>query len=73
MTNVFLKGVYMHVDNRQDFGHLTDLDGFDITKTNPNVYELIRNRKDWEQVYLHPDYQENFASNRSHKQVRLLM
>lgn len=61
----------MFVDNRQDFGHLTDLEGFNITKKNPNIYELLSNRWDWEQAYLHPDYHENFASNRKHMQVKI--
>ena len=60
----------MYVNNRQDFGHLTDLDGFDITKTNPNVYELTRNRLDWEQAYLHPSYYESLDPSRPHTQVR---
>lgn len=62
----------MYVNNRQDFGHLTDLEGFDITKMNPDVYELIRNRWDWEQTYLNPEYHDNFVPNRIHKQVMIV-
>lgn len=59
----------MFVDNRQEFGHLTSLDGFDPTKTNPNLYEMSRNKYDWEAAYLHPKYQINFQPNRTHLQV----
>lgn len=62
------KGVYLYVNNLQEFGHLTDLEGFDTSKTNPNVYELMRNRKDWEHAYLHSEYMGNFSPNRTHLQ-----
>lgn len=65
-----MQGVYLYVNNLQEFGHLTDLEGFDTSKTNPNVYELMRNRKDWEHAYLHSEYMGNFSPNRTHLQVK---
>lgn len=62
--------MYLYVNNLQEFGHLTDLEGFDTSKTNPNVYELMRNRKDWEHAYLHSEYMDNFSPNRTHLQVK---
>lgn len=59
----------MHVDNRKDFGHLTSLDRFDVSKTNPNVYELFANKWDWERRYLHSDYHKNLEPERIPLQV----
>ncbi|XP_065219418.1 procollagen-lysine,2-oxoglutarate 5-dioxygenase-like [Planococcus citri] len=55
-----IKDIYMHVDNRKDFGHLINLEGFDVTKKNPEVYELFANKWDWEQRYLNSEYHKNF-------------
>lgn len=52
--------VFIYVTNRIDFGHLVNPETFDTTLTNPEMYQLMDNRWDWEQRYLHPNYSENF-------------
>lgn len=59
----------MFLNNQKKFGHLTNLDGFDITRTNPNIYELFNNKFDWEQAYLHSEYHEYLNSEKVAMQV----
>lgn len=65
----FTQGVYMFVDNRYTYGHLVDLEGFNTSRTNPNMYELFANRLDWERAYLHHEYYDNFQESRTPLQV----
>ncbi|XP_045469942.1 procollagen-lysine,2-oxoglutarate 5-dioxygenase [Harmonia axyridis] len=53
-------GVFMHATNRIDFGHLVNPESFDITRTEPDMYQIFDNQRDWEARYIHPDYPENF-------------
>lgn len=39
----------MHVTNRVDFGHLINPESFDVTRTNPDLYQIMDNKWDWEQ------------------------
>lgn len=59
----------MYVDNRIDYGHLVDPDQFDISRVNPDFYQLLYNRYEWEQRYLHPNYSENLNPNKTVLQV----
>lgn len=43
------QGIFMFINNRVDFGHLIDPDDFDVTKKNPDFYNLVQNQWDWEQ------------------------
>lgn len=49
-------GIFMHVTNLNDYGHLVNPDSFDIKKTRPEFYELFTNRFDWEKRFIRPDY-----------------
>lgn len=69
----FGQGVYLFVDNREDFGHLTDLEGFDVTKINPNIYELFSNRWDWEKRYLHSEYRDYLVEGKTQLQVSIFL
>lgn len=51
------------------YGHLIDPETFDISLTNPNVYQIFENKWDWEQRYIHPDYAENFNIEKKPSQV----
>ncbi|KAL3280586.1 hypothetical protein HHI36_003820 [Cryptolaemus montrouzieri] len=53
-------GVFMYASNRIDFGHLVNPESFDITRTEPDMYQIIDNQRDWESRYIHIDYPENF-------------
>ncbi|KAK6634906.1 hypothetical protein RUM44_000153 [Polyplax serrata] len=53
------KGQFMYVSNRVDFGHLINSDTYDVTRTHPDFYQILDNKWDWEQRYLHENYTEN--------------
>ncbi|XP_050309615.1 procollagen-lysine,2-oxoglutarate 5-dioxygenase isoform X2 [Anthonomus grandis grandis] len=57
--------VFMYVSNRVDFGHLINADSYDITRTEPDMYQIFENEQDWEEAYIHPDYPEEL--NPQHK------
>ncbi|RZF36466.1 hypothetical protein LSTR_LSTR009562 [Laodelphax striatellus] len=57
------QGVFMYVDNTVEYGHLIDPYSFDVKRKHPDMYELINNRYDWEQRYLHPEYMKNLDPN----------
>ncbi|XP_044750581.1 procollagen-lysine,2-oxoglutarate 5-dioxygenase isoform X2 [Coccinella septempunctata] len=52
-------GVFMFASNRLDFGHLVNPETFDTTRTEPDMYQIMDNQRDWESRYIHPDYPEN--------------
>ncbi|KAI5705962.1 procollagen-lysine,2-oxoglutarate 5-dioxygenase [Diaphorina citri] len=58
-TNLRNKGIHLKIDSTQEYGHLVDSENFDPQKTNPEVYELIRNPLDWDLRYIHPEYQKS--------------
>uniref|UniRef100_A0A915KFH2 PLOD1-3-like GT domain-containing protein n=1 Tax=Romanomermis culicivorax TaxID=13658 RepID=A0A915KFH2_ROMCU len=56
-TKYFLKkGIFMFVDNLENYGALIDTDYFDSTVKHPNFYQLLYNPKEWEREYLHENY-----------------
>ncbi|XP_032526726.1 procollagen-lysine,2-oxoglutarate 5-dioxygenase isoform X2 [Danaus plexippus] len=55
-------GIMMYVSNEKEFGHLVNSETFDVSRTNPDIYQVIDNKLDWEQRYLHPKYHEIFAN-----------
>ncbi|XP_047484397.1 procollagen-lysine,2-oxoglutarate 5-dioxygenase 2-like isoform X1 [Penaeus chinensis] len=61
--NLREKGVFMYVSNRVDFGHLVNADQFDTSRMNPELWQVVDNRWDWEQRYLHPNYSSAVAEN----------
>lgn len=62
------KGIFMHVVNTEDFGHLIDTDYFDTTKTHPDFYQLFNNKYDWEQKYISEEYHKQFENDYVQKQ-----
>jgi hypothetical protein len=61
--------VFIYVTNRVDFGHLVNADNFDTSRVNSEIYQILDNRWDWEQRYLHENYTENFNPNNTIAQV----
>ncbi|XP_014472797.1 PREDICTED: procollagen-lysine,2-oxoglutarate 5-dioxygenase 3 [Dinoponera quadriceps] len=53
-------GVFMYVSNRLDFGHLVNLDTYDVQLTHPDMYQIMDNKLDWEKRYIHAKYSESF-------------
>ncbi|XP_069364652.1 procollagen-lysine,2-oxoglutarate 5-dioxygenase [Maniola hyperantus] len=60
------QGIMMHVSNEQYLGRLVNPESFDVSRTNPDVYQVIDNRVDWERRYLHPQYYDIFAEGHNH-------
>ncbi|RZB40645.1 procollagen-lysine,2-oxoglutarate 5-dioxygenase 1, partial [Asbolus verrucosus] len=67
-ANVRNLDVFMYVSNRIDFGHLVDPESFDITRTEPEMYQIFDNEQDWEDRFIHEDYPENFNPEKKNAQ-----
>ena len=79
----------MFISNEMNYGHLIDPENFNISLTQPELYEVFNNvkvnsfqnylmdtehcLKDWKARYLHPDYQKSLEPNATIEQVRRLM
>lgn len=61
ISNLF-QGVFMWVDNLEDFGFLINPENFDYTRTHPDFYEIYENQRAWEQRYIHAYYQNIFRN-----------
>lgn len=61
--------VFMYVSNRVDFGHLINADTFDITRVEPDMYQIFENEQDWEEAFIHPDYPESLNPEKKNPQV----
>ncbi|BET00293.1 Procollagen-lysine,2-oxoglutarate 5-dioxygenase [Nesidiocoris tenuis] len=57
------QGIFMYVDNREDYGHLVDADTFDITLTHPELYQNVENQYDWARRYIHENYSANLLDD----------
>ncbi|XP_050361429.1 procollagen-lysine,2-oxoglutarate 5-dioxygenase isoform X1 [Nymphalis io] len=60
------QGYMMYVSNEKELGHLVNPDTLDISRKNPDIYQVLDNKIEWEQRYLSPEYADNFAENRKH-------
>ncbi|XP_056646968.1 procollagen-lysine,2-oxoglutarate 5-dioxygenase [Diorhabda sublineata] len=60
--------VFMYVSNRLEFGHLINADTFDVTRTEPEMYQIFENERDWEERYIHQEYPDNFNPERKDAQ-----
>lgn len=49
-------GVFMYVSNLPDFGHLARLETYDLSRKNPDFYEIYSNEIDWRRRYIHENY-----------------
>jgi len=49
--------IFMYVDNRVYFGHLTDSSNFDTSHLHNDLYTIIENIYTWQKKYVHPDYE----------------
>lgn len=59
----------MHVSNEADFGHLVNPESFDTSRTHPDVYQVMDNKLEWENRYLHPEYKDNFIEGNKFSMV----
>ena len=63
------RDIFMFVSNRENFGHLVNPDNFNVSYTNPEMYQLFDNKFDWEKRYIHENYSKNFLEGNTPIQV----
>lgn len=63
------RDIFMYVSNRLDFGHLVNLDNFNVSLTNPDMYQMFDNKLDWEKRYIHVNYSDNLNPDNKPIQV----
>lgn len=56
MANLRANDEFIFVSNRLNFGHLVNAEDFQTTHLHNELWEIERNRYDWELRYLHPNY-----------------
>ena len=62
-TNLRSSDVFMHVTNRLNFGHLINNEAFPTSHLHNELWEMERNRYDWEQRYLHQNYSKSLEAD----------
>jgi len=62
-TNLRASDIFMFVSNRLNFGHLVNNEQFSSDHLHPELWELERNRYDWELRYLHPNYSRSLDAD----------
>ncbi|VDL91804.1 unnamed protein product [Schistocephalus solidus] len=50
------KNIFLYVDNRIHFGHLTNPENTTLEHLHNDLWELFTNPLDWEERYIHPEY-----------------
>lgn len=53
------EGVFMYVTNRDYFGRLLEIDSYSTDRLHNDMYEILNNQADWEELYIHPNYSDN--------------
>lgn len=61
--------IFMYVSNRLDFGHLINPDTYDVTLSDPDMYQIFENNKDWEDRYIHEEFPDNLLTDKKPLQV----
>jgi len=49
--------IFMYVDNRVYYGHLTDSSNFETSHLHNDLYAIMDNLYTWQKKYVHPDYE----------------
>ena len=49
--------IFMYIDNRVYYGHLTDSSNFETTHLHNDLYTIMDNLYTWQKKYVHPDYE----------------
>ena len=53
------RGVFLFVSNRHDFGHLVNNEAFPTTNLHNELWEVQRNRYDWERRWVMSKHDQN--------------
>ena len=62
-ANLRAKDVFMFVSNRLNFGHLVNNEAFSTDHLHPELWEVERNKYDWELRYLHPNHSKSLEAD----------
>lgn len=62
------EGVFMYVTNVANYGHLKSMKIVAPDKVHSDLYQLVENRLDWEEKYIHPEYEQYTEPEASTKQ-----
>jgi len=62
------RGVFMYVSNRVNFGHLVNAENFPTNHLNNELWEMERNKYDWELRYLHVNYSQSLEEGNKPQQ-----
>ncbi|OQR74134.1 procollagen-lysine, partial [Tropilaelaps mercedesae] len=61
--NLRNRGIFMWVDNLEEFGFLINTENFDPKRIHPDLYEIFENQRPWEERYIHKQYKDVFRNN----------
>ncbi|XP_028968240.1 procollagen-lysine,2-oxoglutarate 5-dioxygenase [Galendromus occidentalis] len=61
--NLRERGIFMYVDNMEDFGFLINSEHFDTSKKHPDFYEIYNNQFAWALRYIHKEYKDIFSNH----------
>jgi len=62
-ANIRSKDIFLHVSNRLNFGHMVNNEDFQTSHLHNELWEMERNRYDWELRYLHPNYSASLETD----------
>jgi len=62
-ANIRSKDIFLHVTNRLNFGHMVNNEDFPTTHLHNELWEMERNRYDWELRYLHANYSHSLETD----------
>ncbi|XP_014457169.1 multifunctional procollagen lysine hydroxylase and glycosyltransferase LH3 isoform X1 [Alligator mississippiensis] len=50
------KGVFLHITNQEDFGHLLATAKYNVSRPYPDLWQIFDNPLDWQEKYIHENY-----------------
>ncbi|XP_067325877.1 multifunctional procollagen lysine hydroxylase and glycosyltransferase LH3 [Anolis sagrei] len=50
------KGIFLHISNRDEFGHLLSTSRYNTSRLHPDLWQISENPLDWQDKYIHENY-----------------
>lgn len=54
--NVRERGIFLHITNLEDFGHLLSIANYNTSRLHPDLLQIMENPLDWQEKYIHENY-----------------
>uniref|UniRef100_K7GBB8 Procollagen-lysine,2-oxoglutarate 5-dioxygenase 3 n=1 Tax=Pelodiscus sinensis TaxID=13735 RepID=K7GBB8_PELSI len=54
--NVRERGIFLHIPNLEDFGHLLSIANYNTSRLHPDLWQIMENPLDWQEKYIHENY-----------------